>query len=94
MNVVNELQKFVCKNYNLRAGDYSFFASQIENDFIRENLAILVEYGVPNSAIKKLESVIPSNIDEDEVLNTIKRYKYHELQTLIDYEKSKLNEIL
>lgn len=93
LNVVNELQKYVCRQYNLRAGDYSFFASQIENDFIRENLAILVEYGVPNSAVKKLETIIPSNIDEDQVLNTIRQNKYHELQSLIDYEKSKLKEL-
>ncbi|NRG01595.1 helicase-related protein, partial [Paenibacillus dendritiformis] len=93
LNVVNELQKYVCAQYNMRAGDYSFYASQIENDFIRENLAILVEYGVPNSAVKKLESMIPSNIGEDEVLNIIRRNKYYELSSLIDYEKSKIMEL-
>lgn len=94
LNVVNELQKYVCREYNLIAGDYSFFASQIENDFIRENLTILVDYGIPNSAIKKLEQVISPKITEDEVINSIRQNKYYELQTLIDYEKSKLKDLL
>lgn len=94
INVVNELQKHICKIMNLKPGDYSFYASQIENDFIRENLAILMEYGIPNSAIKILENYIPANVTEDEVVNLIKGRQLYNLQELLEYEKSKVKDIL
>lgn len=53
LSVVNEIQKFICSEKGLKAGNYSFYANQIENNFIRENLTILAEYGIPDSAIKK-----------------------------------------
>lgn len=52
LSVMNELQRFVCAEKRIRAGNYTYYANLIENDFIRENLAILLEYGVPSSAIE------------------------------------------
>ncbi|ANF98556.1 helicase [Paenibacillus bovis] len=93
LNVINEIQKFVCKEKNLVAGDFSFFASQIENDFIRENLSILIEYGIPNSAIRKLEKILPSQISEENIIKMIQQNEYHSIQTLIKYERDKLKEL-
>jgi hypothetical protein len=42
---MNELQKYVCEKNNMDPGNYSYYANQIENDFIRDNLTILSEYG-------------------------------------------------
>lgn len=94
LNVMNELQKFVCEKNNLKPGDYTFYASQIENDFVRGNLSILVEYGVPKSAIIKLENKIPPNLSEDYIFEEIKNKNFVENSNLNKYEKEKIKENL
>ncbi len=69
-----------------------FYANQIDNEFVRENLSVLYEYGVPSSAIKKLERNIPIDIDEDKVLDYIKDNRLFDNSNLILYEKEKLHE--
>jgi len=64
LSVMNELQKYVCEKNGVIPGNYSFYSSQIENDFIRDNLTILSEYGIPTSAINKLSSSIDKNNDK------------------------------
>ena len=90
LNVINELQKYVCEINGLKPGDYSFYASQIENDFVRGNLSILVEYGIPKSAITKLEKHIPKDLNEDFVFDIIRGNKLIERAGLIEYEKEKI----
>ena len=94
LNVINILQKFACENNNLVSGDYSFYASQIENDFVRGNLSILVEYGIPKSAIKKLERKIPKDLEEDYVFDVIRKKNLIEKSGLMEYEKDKVKENL
>lgn len=94
LSVINELQKFVCAEKGLRAGNYTFYSNLIENDFLRENLAILSEYGIPNSAIRKLEEFIPKSINQDEVLNYIKENHLYEKSNLIEYESQKFKQNL
>ena len=92
LSVMNELQRFVCAEKRIRAGNYTYYANLIENDFIRENLAILLEYGVPSSAIRKLESYIPENINQDDILTYIKSNRLNSHKCLIQYEKDKITE--
>lgn len=92
LSVMNELQRFVCAEKRIRAGNYTYYANLIENDFIRENLAILLEYGVPSSAIRKLESYIPENINQDDILTYIKTNRLNSHKCLIQYEKDKITE--
>ncbi|RLG24630.1 helicase, partial [Methanosarcinales archaeon] len=94
LNVMNELQKYVCGKNNLEPGNYTYYANQIENDFVRENLSILVEYGIPKSAINKLENKISRDLSEDRVLDEIKNKKLMETHGLINYEKEKMVENL
>ena len=94
LNVMNELQKYVCEKNNLEPGNYTYYASQIENDFVRKNLSILVEYGIPKSAINKLENKISKDLDEDKILDEIKNRKLIKTSELIDYEKEKIRENL
>jgi hypothetical protein len=87
---MNELQKYVCEKNDIEPGNYSYYASQIENDFIRDNLSILAEYGIPTSAINKLSSRIDEKLSENEVINEVKRiYKDINLD-LLEYEKFKI----
>ncbi len=89
-----KIQKFVCEKNNLKPGDYSFYASQIENDFVRGNLSILVEYGIPKSAISKLENKISPYLEEDYIFDEIKNKNLAEVSNLNNYEKEKISEIL
>lgn len=90
LNVVNELQKLVCSELGIRAGNYTFYANSIESDFIRDNLTILAEYGVPRSAIEKIERYIDKEINQDLVLNEIIIKKIHEKPEFLDYEREKI----
>lgn len=92
--VVDSLQRYVCENYGRRAGSYSYFIQQLENDFIPENLSILIEYGVPASAVRRLDSRVPRNLSEDGVVEYIRRYKRQITSDWLQYERDKLDEHL
>jgi len=62
----------------------------LENDFIAEHLSILVEFGVPISAVRKLEDRIPRNMTDDEVIAYIQKNKEQLTSDWIPYEKDKL----
>ena len=92
LSVVSEIQKFVCSEFGLRPGNYIFYANHIENDFLRENLAILSEFGIPSSAIRKIQNKIPEDLDQDRVLDFIRDRGIFNSNDLLDYEKQKINE--
>jgi hypothetical protein len=92
LSVINSIQQFVCNEKGLRAGNYSYFSNLIENDFLRENLTILTEFGIPGSAIRKLEKLIPENISQDEVIEKIRNESLFNNHIFIDYERNKLKE--
>lgn len=91
---VDHLQKYVAVSSGRRPGDYSFYASQIENDFIRSNLTLLDEYGVPRSAIKKLESFVGEYLEEDQVIAAIESVLERSDHGLTGYELEKIRECL
>lgn len=90
LSVIDSLQKFVCQEKGLRAGSYGYFSNLIETDFLNENMVILSEYGVPSSAIRKVEKMLPKNISQEDVISTIKDNKLYESKVFIDYERRKL----
>lgn len=92
--VLHEIQKFVCLEEGRRAGNYLYYASSIENDFIQDNLAILSEFGVPRSAIDKLQTKISDSLNQDAVLEEIRRRKLFDMPNLLDYERKKITENL
>jgi replicative superfamily II helicase len=93
LSVMNELQKYVCEKNGVTPGNYSHYASQIENDFIRDNLTILSEYGIPTSAINKLSSNINEDLLEDEVLKKVKETAKND-NSLMQYERDKIESAL
>lgn len=95
LNVVNSIQEYVCNMKGVQKGGYSFYASQLENDFIRDNLAILIECGIPRSAINKISVGIPEDIPEDRVQQYIKQNDViSKIPNLIQYEKDKLQGLI
>jgi len=94
LSVINEIQKFVCEEQGFRAGNYSFYSNHIENDFLPENLTLLAEYGIPRSAIKKLEKYIPKEMNQDLILEYIKEKQLHQQDSFLKYEKLKIEKNL
>lgn len=90
LKTIHSIQEYVCKKYNLKPGNYLHYSSLIENEFIPDNLAILTEYAIPISAIRKLGDFIPDDIEEDKILDYIKSKKILSKANLIDYEKEKV----
>lgn len=92
--VVDNLQRYVCEKNGCKAGSYSYFVQQLENDFVRKNLSILVEYGIPSETVRKLEHNIPDDLDEDDVIQYIKVNKNRLLASLMRYEHDRLEQCL
>ena len=88
--VVDSLQRYVCEKQGKKAGSYSYFVHQLENDFVQENLSILLEYGLPRSLVQKLANFMPENLSEEDVLNYIVKNQTHILLMLTPYERERL----
>lgn len=93
INVVDSLQKYASKQLDLPAGDYAYVAEMIENEFIQTNFRILLEYGVPRSAIQKLQVMLTvdsrmkiANFSEDEIISLLSARKQTLKQYLSEYE--------
>lgn len=91
LRVMSEIQKFVAHKYGIRAGDYSYFAGLVEGGGINDKLTILLDYGIPRTAIEKIDKHIPKDIDESQVLNwVIEKQAHFDSMGLIEYEKERL----
>ena len=81
INVVDSLQKYASEKLGLPAGDYSYVAEMIENEFVQSSLRILLEYGVPQSAVKKLQIILKmhkvdvNKISEDTAIKIIVQHR-------------------
>lgn len=67
---------------------------QLENDFIRENLSILIEFGIPSNAVRRLEEIIPNNLSEDGVIDFIKKNRSYIKKYLLPYESERLDQCI
>lgn len=92
--VIDSLQRYVCTQNGKKAGSYSYFIQQLENDFIKENLSILTEYGIPSDTVRQIASKIPDTLDEDNVIDFIKNNKKDVYCSLLQYEIDCFNQAL
>lgn len=90
LRVVDSLQRYVCEQHQINAGSYSFYVQQLENDFVPERLSILLEYGIPSSTILSIQSKIPQNLKEDDLVKYIKTHKAEISHSLLQYEIERL----
>ena len=78
LNVVDSLQKYVCKKHGKISGDYSYVAEMVENSFIQPSLRILLEYGIPQNAVEIVQRVLGGaklnmeTLSEDDLFEYIK----------------------
>lgn len=87
IGVINSLQEYVCSTNEKKAGNYAYYASLIENDAIPENIALLLEYNIPSSTIKKILSVLPADLRDQDLVDYIFDNKVYENENLLTYEK-------
>jgi superfamily II DNA/RNA helicase len=92
LSVVSELQEYVFKKHNLPFGDYSFLATSLEHGFLPSNLAALMEYDIPYSAINKLKKMLPQDRSPEILISDINRLSREELSRrgLLAYDIKKL----
>ena len=92
LNVISNLQEYVFKKSNMKYGNYSFLASNLEHGFMHPNVAALTEYGIPISAIRKLIKYIDDDNSPENnimILNKLTESQLLEIG-LIKYEIHKL----
>ena len=93
LSTINSLQELVCKEKGITPGDYTQFASIIENDFIPNHLILLAEYGIPHSAIQKICRFIPTDIKDEDLIPYIQSNNLHLTKSLIAYERNKIESL-
>jgi len=94
ISVVNELQILASSEQGMVPGNYGIYIKKVENDFVSENIAYLLELGVPRSALDKLKSTLRS-VGEDDIAKFLSENLTAIDRTgLLPYEKSKLLQAL
>lgn len=87
------LQRYVMEKHGLSSGDYSHLANQLESGFLPSNLAILLEYDVPISALQKLRFRIDRSWAPEDVFAFLKTTDLA-AEGLDDYERFKVHQAL
>ena len=82
LRVGESIINYVCGKQSC---SYSYYAQQLETNFLPSNLSILLEYGIPAITIRKLKGHIPSECAEEELINYIKSQEGLKKQ-LLPYE--------
>lgn len=91
LNVLRTIQEYVYRHHHLPFGDYSYFSARLENEQVDERLRMLIDFGVPMSAIRSISKVIPEYLEsEADIINYIKINFQSISQNLIEYEKNLL----
>ncbi|MFA5084048.1 MAG: DEAD/DEAH box helicase [Candidatus Paceibacterota bacterium] len=91
--VMSELQKYVCEKKGLEPGDYTVLATTVENSFVPKYLAVLLEYGIPSSAINKIGLVIKEEMQINELVIRLKQLNLKTIG-LLDYEAMKVQSLI
>jgi superfamily II DNA/RNA helicase len=96
LSIISDLQEYVFSKHNIEPGDYSYYASSIEHGFLQTNLAALMEYDIPSSAIRKLRKSLNPDRAPEVLIQFLHGLTREELKArgLIDYEISKIKNAL
>lgn len=92
INVVDSLQKYATAKLGIASGDYAYVAEMIENEFVQSSLRIFLEYGIPLSAVQKIQDILQrhkvnvSKITEDQAVTIISKHRKEIYPYLTAYE--------
>jgi hypothetical protein len=73
LRAIDVIQKDIFTQHRLAAGDYTFYASKIENFFLDPASVALDEYGIPIQLGRKLESYLSPGGNLDLALENLAR---------------------
>ncbi|KMK91990.1 DEAD/DEAH box helicase [Rossellomorea marisflavi] len=94
LNVVNALQKAICINKGFsRSGDYSYFASYLENEGVEERFSLLIDMGIPSSVINKINHLVPTDLKGQELIHFVKNLRKNNISSLLVYEINKIKQL-
>ena len=86
--VLSILQSIVNYIQKSDLADYSLFIAKLEHEGVDENLSVLLDFGVPSSALRKIR--IPRDV---ETIEYVKENLELLSKTLLNYEIAKLSQI-
>jgi hypothetical protein len=75
---LDRIQRFIFESAKMKAGDYSFYAKQVESLFLPEICAALDEYGVPVNVTTKC----PFLVKQDSLSDAIKQIERVDIRRL------------
>lgn len=91
LSVMHNLQEYIAIENGKSPGNYLYFANILENDFLPEEFMLLLEYGIPNSAIDKLRTTLDGrDYTSKEIVDYIKKNSFYNNSSLLTYEKEKI----
>jgi Helicase conserved C-terminal domain len=92
LSVISDLQEYVLKKNKIPYGNYTYFASSLEHGFLPPNLAALMEYDIPISAINKLKKILNQDRTPEMLIAFVNQLSDEDLSKrgLLAYEISKL----
>ncbi|HFK1721262.1 TPA: DEAD/DEAH box helicase [Bacillus cereus] len=94
LNVINSLQKVICQNEGLgKNGDYTYFASYLENEGVEERFSLLIDMGIPSSVINKIDYLVPDDLKGQELIYFVKNLKREDISSLMAYEIDKIGQL-
>lgn len=90
--VIESIQKYTFKKSGIDdCGDYSMFASMLENEQIDGRFQFLIDYGVPSSAIKKISEKVDKSVSGDNsIMKYIREHAQKIYPLLLPYERQLL----
>lgn len=92
LTALSNIQQYVFSKEGLKAGNYSFLASQLENSLLKGSLSVLLDYDVPLSAIRKIEGAFRGDESWPDIVTRLNRLDF-EQAGLLPYEKRKLSRL-
>ncbi len=90
ISIFNTIQAYVYKQIGLKPGKYENLVGFVENQFLPAHLLILLDYGIPPSAIRKLNNAITQSYPINDLISKLKSINFKEIQ-LLNYEIEKIN---
>ena len=87
LRALDRIQKDVFRRAALPAGDYEFFASQVEHRFLDAEIAALDEYGIPIEVARKLAGRLRAGGNFDAALDKLRALNI-DATNLTQFEKS------
>tara|TARA_R100001163_G_C5065478_1_gene203447 strand:- start:1519 stop:3627 length:2109 start_codon:yes stop_codon:yes gene_type:complete len=88
---VSSIQAYVYSEE--RAGNYNYYATQIEHGFLPPNLSDLIEYNIPTSLARKLLRITNEEDSIDIIIERVKSMDRSSLN-LIEYEERLLDKVI